>query len=79
MIINANYRVGFSGYCPEQGQDYSIDVVFTEIRMIGMKKPEYKKGSFYCEYGADCGCAVEDNRRESEGGCPIYRAARFNG
>lgn len=51
-----SYICEVSGYCPIQDTDTSIDVKYTEIRVLGSthNQNQYKKTLDYCDYDGVC-------------------------
>lgn len=54
------------GYCSFLEKEECIYITYSEIRAIGMKAPQYKKGGFTCEHGDEC---------QLDRKCPIYQDA----
>ena len=63
-------RIACAGYCPEAGRRMDVQVVFTEIRIMGNIHPDYKATALRCEYLCEHGCSYD-------AACPLIKKARF--
>ncbi|WP_410744263.1 hypothetical protein [Clostridium neonatale] len=66
--MSRTIRCTYTGECPYLNQSHSIDITYTEMRMLGNPNPEYKKGSYSCDEIEDCPYPSKDKW----GRCPVY-------
>lgn len=57
----------FSGFCPKYNTEYSIDITYKKITMVGDPRTYYKKCNYYCEKANSQGCNLNP--------CPIHLKA----
>lgn len=63
MIICRSY----SGFCPQHNKEYTIEIDYREIQMLGAST-HFAKGVFSCDANEDENCIYGDL-------CPIYKQA----
>lgn len=64
-----NQTLSFSGYCPEQDKDYSVNVTYLDASTFSGKA--FIRGPVKCEYAAFHECSHSDD-------CPIIKSAPEN-
>lgn len=59
----------YTGHCPHLDEIHGIMVKYTKVPIMGSLNDHYKKTSASCDYADEC------NYLDSQGECPLFRAA----
>lgn len=55
----------YTGQCPTQQDEETIEINTIEFSMAGRNAPGYKKTGFYCDYANSRSCDISND-------CPIF-------
>ena len=69
--MNRKLSFVYSGYCPTQQDEETIEVYTVEFPIAGRNSPGYKKTGLYCDYANSRQCEIAND-------CPIYLEAPDN-
>lgn len=63
----------YTGFCPYNDSERTVDIEYFEIPMSMSTKPGYKRKRILCSDSANC------SYFDCKSGCPLYREAHHNG